>query len=619
MGFSMNAELHQELSGKIKSLKEITAQLSLQSLVNFVCSSQSDFNFKKSRDLTSPFRQGSYLLGLMMSQSEPDNPILLDEDLHKNICDLLNDIFNYYAFSYFFIDKKDEIKVRQTGVVMSAFIHYFFTGKNFNSSQIKDWILFWFDDFSADLSDRAGFSIEDILKFGGVMESSIKESFDIKKSDYEELDKIRRNFIEACENDISKFQEEIERIRSNSDYMERVSCFFNGLDGTYAIDKNIIINKLGFEVFDKLISVFGMQRGQGEEIFYITDRNPVSYKSIIMDGDFIYFLANNSFYESAITYLEEFFYKKHPNSQKNTQKRDKKLEVKVVEVFKKIITNEALFIESAFENKNSTNEHDLVIVDGKTILIVEAKASPPKEPMRDIEKAFPRIRDHFKSASGLQKAYEQAVFLRNRVFNEKKVDLYDRKGNFVYQISSDDIEDVFCICVTRDDFGALGCNLEYLLDKANDSDYPWVIDVANLECMIQGFIHLGKTNSDLYDYIKDRVKLHGKIISMDELEYAGAFLKYEGGLKGFVEAKADFIQLDIEESDIFDDIYFSSLEGEVYNLKKEKLDLQEFRISNFLKPNEIKIKSNEMKGNLKKTALRKNKQQKSARKNNRKK
>ena len=59
--------------------------------------------------------------------------------------------------------------------------------------------------------------------------------------------------------------------------------------------------------------------------------------------------------------------------------------------------------------------------------------------------------------------------------------------------------------------------------------------------------------------------MHGKVFGVDELEYAGAFLKY-GGLEYFIKAKADLVSLDPSESAIFDEIYFAEIENRKYEL-----------------------------------------------------
>lgn len=319
--------------------------------------------------------------------------------------------------------------------------------------------------------------------------------------------------------------------------------------------------------------MLGLERGSVEEITYLTDKNPVAFKSLFVENEKIYYVVNNLFFISIINFLENFLYKQVKTSQKIIQDRDKKLESRTTILFKQICGPEAIFYESVFENAKSRNEHDLVIFDQGVLLIVEAKASPPKEPMRDADKAFIKIRDHFKSSSGLQKAFEQANGLKKHILKEKKLDLFNKKGKKLDTISLEQIKTIHTICVTRDDFGALGCNLDYLLDKSDDENYPWVIDIANLDSIIKAWKILDLKNIDFYDFLSQRTQLHNKVLSMDELEYVGAFLRYTGGLQGFIDAKADYIPLAMEEGDIFDEIYFCSLEGKKFELKKIPLSL----------------------------------------------
>lgn len=197
--------------------------------------------------------------------------------------------------------------------------------------------------------------------------------------------------------------------------------------------------------------------------------------------------------------------------------------------------------------------------------------------MRDAEKAFIKIRDHFKSNAGLQKAFEQANSLKNRVLEDQKLTLFTKKGKLLIEIPLVEIKVIHTVCVTRDDFGALGCNLDYLLNKQKDESYPWVIDIANLDSIVQAWDHLELHYSDFYEFLSQRNQLHNKVVSMDELEYVGAYLKYQDGLKGFISAKADYIPLSMDDADIFDEIYFKTLADEKYELKKVPLSLHPIR------------------------------------------
>ncbi|TPR85895.1 hypothetical protein FJV16_13925 [Acinetobacter baumannii] len=546
----MKPELHAELLKKIEELKELVEKISLEFLINFINKRQFEFNHGRSKVLSSPFQQGTYLLGLAASQKEPENPIEFSKSIEEKICSLLNSIFNLYTFNYFDIDQNNgNNKIKE--IAMSAFIHYFFTSKTLDSHQIKEWILFWFKDYSQIVKEYYNFTVEDLIDFSFLLEEEIQ------------------NNVEEGRNELIK----IKKISNKIEYQERTKNFFENSLKVFSIEKSKILQKMSSDKVESILSTFALKRGEAEEITYITDKNPISFKSLFVQDERVYYVVNNSFFISIINLLEVFLYKQVKNSQKIIQERDNKLEVRTSALFKEICSPDAIFYESIFENANSRNEHDLVIYDKGILLIVEAKASPPKEPMRDADKAFIKIRDHFKSSSGLQKAFEQANGLKKHILKEKKLDLFNKKGKILATISLDEIKTIHTICVTRDDFGALGCNLNYLLDKSTDDTYPWVIDIANLDSIVKAWKHLNLKNIDFYHFLSQRTQLHNKVLSMDELEYVGAFLKYKGGLQGFIDAKADYIPLAMEEGDIFDEIYFCSLEGKKFELKKIPLSL----------------------------------------------
>lgn len=550
---------------------------------------QFEFNHGKSTTLSSPFQQGTYLLGLAASQEEPTNPTEFNGHLDKKISKLLNRIFSFYTLNYFDVDKNNENDKQTKLVVMSAFIHYFFTSKTLNSHQIKEWIFFWFNDYSTILQENYKFSVEDLLSFSTLLEDGIQSNFDEGKKEIQLLDLYRQRFLEKCDEDIDNFPLEMQRIKDDRELQERMKNFFENSLKVFSVPISKMSDKFESETLNNILNVFSLKRGDAEEIIYLTDKNPIQFKSLFIYEDRIYYVANNSFFIAIINFLENFLYKEVKSAQKNIQNRDKKLESKTTELFKRLCSSNAEFYESAFQNANSTNEHDLVIYDNGVLLIVEAKASPPKEPMRDAEKAFIKIRDHFKSSAGLQKAFDQANSLKNRVLEDQKLTLFTKKGKLLIEIPLVEIKVIHTICVTRDDFGALGCNLDYLLDKQEGESYPWVIDIANLDSIVHAWDHLELNYSDFYEFLSQRNQLHTKVVSMDELEYVGAYLKYQGGLKGFISAKADYIPLSMEDADIFDKIYFKTLADEKYELKKVPLSLHRIKREDFFGTKENKI------------------------------
>ena len=118
------------------------------------------------------------------------------------------------------------------------------------------------------------------------------------------------------------------------------------------------------------------------------------------------------------------------------------------------------------------------------MFVVEAKAAPLGVPFRDTEKAFTRLRRDFRADGGVQKSYDQANRIRRAVLNGGAVSLYDGKGVLLRQISRVDIDEVFCICVTADDYGALATDLSLLLEKTSDEAYPWAVNVFDLQALV---------------------------------------------------------------------------------------------------------------------------------------
>lgn len=605
----MKADLHERLILDISKLKKITLTLSFESLINFVSTHQNSFNSYKSLGLDSPFQQGTYLLGIASSQEEPASPVAISDNCEKNICKLLNDIFNAYAFNYF-------EKGQNNLVVMSVFIHYFFTTMTFNSTQTKEWIKFWFLEYSKVILREYGFNVEDLLELGEVLENEIQKNISKKREVIDEIELSRQEFLKQCDISIDNYDIEIKKIRNNKSLQDKASSIFEKIEQMYSVEYSDILKRFDKEKLDKILALFSLERGSSKEITYITDENPIASQPLLLINNRIYFVINNSFYISIINFLEKELYKKNKQSQKLVKNRDKKLESKSVDVIRSICSSDAKLFESAYENENSTNEHDLVVYDRGTILIVEAKASPPREPMRDTDKAYNKLKDHFRSDSGIQKGFTQARSLERRIRDEMRIKLYDKKGKVIFEKPINNINSIYKICITRNDFGALGCNLNYLLEKDDEESYPWVIDIANLEAMSTVWNYLELESNNFYEYIDSRIKLHGKVVGIDELEYVGAYLSYEGGLNGFLTAKADFISLDMSHADIFDDIYLSNLRGQKYILKKKPFDFVSF--NSLQNTEEIAVNSAIYSNNKKLTRKSKNRQQRKSRKNNRK-
>jgi len=270
-----------------------------------------------------------------------------------------------------------------------------------------------------------------------------------------------------------------------------------------------------------------------------------------------------------------------------------------------------------YETADLHNEHDTIIVSGRNLYLIEAKASPPIEPFRDPERAYTRIKRHFHSSRGIQKGFEQAERIRQKLASGVEVSLYDKKSNLTLSLKAEDFDNIFSICLTRDDYGPLATNLNLLLEKDKGTPYPWVVNELDLESLVQGYKHLGLGEDNLVVYLNDRIQLHGKLFGTDELEYVGFSLKHSG-LKEVIKIEADMIFLSPDYSDIFDEIYLSEKAGEKVALDVTKPVLMDPKKGLFGRNDNSATSSSNKGRNSSKKKKNKSKMAKQSRKKNRK-
>lgn len=573
----MNSNLHKRLLSEVDKLKKLTAELSLQELTSFVTTQQRNFNHGRGgQNLGSPLKQGMYLLALASSQPEPITPKPLDEGRHVQLIRRLESIFQNYGLAYFPTEQEYAVGLsaewhRQREIAMPAFMHYFMAGFKASSEQIKEWINTCFAGFEKETVEAFGMSHIDLLRVASFIESVIEANANPVVDAVQAIEALRQQFLREI-SEGANLQEAVARVRNQPELRARIKAFERGSTMLFEVKRQQLLDEFGVETTNSLMQHFVTVRGAAAAITYITESNPIIDRPLLTaDGERIFYLVNNAFYQGIIEKLESHL-TQGPSAARYFKERDRRLEQMARKHLQKIFPDTAQFYESAFDRPDSHGEHDLVIVHGANVYIVEAKASPPKEPLRDPSKAALRIRDHFRGRNGIQKAYDQANALRARLLNSASSPLYDKKGNLLTELHREQIENIYCICVTRDDFGPVATNLALMLEKDPDVPYPWVVCVTDLEYLVDAIVHLGQSVETLDTYLAQRPLLHGKVMGTDELEYFGAFLRH-GGLHDYIAAQADFIPMDITESDILDDIHKCIQNGEPYELNVEPANL----------------------------------------------
>jgi antitoxin (DNA-binding transcriptional repressor) of toxin-antitoxin stability system len=243
------------------------------------------------------------------------------------------------------------------------------------------------------------------------------------------------------------------------------------------------------------------------------------------------------------------------------------------------LTPQAGVWSEVFETPDSQYEHDVIAVDEGLCIVAEAKAAPPVEPFRDPDKAFVRLRDAFRADTGIQKAYQQANRVVRRLKAGDTVPLYDAGGREVARLSPDQSRLTIAICVTRDNFGPLATNLALLLEKDQADSYPWAVNIIDLSNLAEAWSYFGWGPAELRRFLEQRILLHGKVFSDDELDYAGYFMRH-GSFESAIQARADLLQLNPDYSSLFDEIYrHLHLGGPPVDLKQSEPVLMDLKRS----------------------------------------
>ncbi|WP_369857677.1 hypothetical protein [Candidatus Thalassolituus haligoni] len=615
----MEEKLHTELIEKIEELKGLVKRFSTSSLLNTVAMELRKHSFpdQENSRLVSPAKQCFYLMGIMQQTEEPCEPQTLDEKSTSKLIDSLNEVFQLYALIFWpSEEEKDDLSEewhRCREVAMPAFLHYFNTSLMASVEQVANRINEGLLRFDQDITDHIGLSISSCLDICNLIAKLQQNKLDQLYLDAEKEKELRLGLLDAAASE-GWSEQRLKEETAKSEYSSFIPRFLEHMNNLFSFKTDELDHSQ--EEIEKFLTYFSLKRGAGIEFTYITEENPAESRPIIESNDSNYFCPSiNALFTSLLNQLETIVL----NSEKRDRflhHRDMLLEKSGEGLFLDLLKEEAIAYSGLYETANLHHEHDSIIVSGRNLFLVEAKASPPIEPFRDPEKSYTRIKRHFRSNRGIQKGFEQAERIRGQLAKGSEVSLYDGDSNLVLTLNPDDFDNVFSICLTRDDYGPLATNLNLLLEKSAEAPYPWVINQFDLESLVQGYKHLELKEEHLVTYLNERIQLHGKLFGTDELEYVGFGLKH-GGLKDVIEKDADLIFLSPDYSDIFDEIYLSEKSGEKVKIDVTRPILMDAREGIFGRKNNSKKNISTKSKNSKRK--NKNKIAKQSRKKNRRK
>ena len=504
-------------------------------------------------NLSSPMRQLYYLAGLCFSTNKRDGHVqYYNREKWNEIIILLNEIENEYIGSLIEFDENADAtewkKVRD--VAIPSFLSYFNQGPLNFEEQIINWVIDLFCNFDNILIEEYGLQTNDFILF------------------YESLDKVVQNNFQG-------FTTNPELLRKNWDQYTNVE---SGMDDSlpdffkesipadylvmskYMIDhgmkdrfypEELVTKDLSLDKINKLLEIFSIKREERSFLYYTETNpgNPLYDFPILNLEDGIYQVfevkqvihAINSWIEKHVTATPE-------SLDKYLKVKGKLLENNIIELFKKFLGDEIKVIDSYYVNGC---EQDILIIWKDNVFIIEAKGYNIREPFRNPEKAFTRIKDDFKKSIGY--GYEQTFRVESIILEEKALLIQDNQGKTIETIDTSKLKNCFSIIVNLNSFGLIQNDLSYLLNIGDEDIYPWAVKYDDLEIFILTMIAQGTNPQRFIDFLLFREELHGKITCSDELEICGGFLTKQFNLKRIKYANS--LRTFPEFGDIFDQQY----------------------------------------------------------------
>lgn len=556
----MSEKLQTELEKKIDELKVFISNFDSESVLGWIANDLSLqyvgkdlFNDTK---LSSPYKQYMYLIGLIISTDEDSCIVSEEEDMAK-AKKLLEEIANLHVLLFFPTEEELEsdalnqswYKARQ--VSMPVFLNYFNTTiLNYEEQQIGR-IKKWFTSYNDFFKSNFNFSVDELLDIYNYIVIDLRDSLEKTQQLVRLIDIERNRFLEGIAKGISISEA---KKMVNASVVEQ---FYYHISNRYRISISQLEEKFESEVIESFLNIFSIKR-EKRAFKYYTEENPFELSPLLRKGNDYLFCP---VHKQLLNAIFNFLYKELEKSDKRDKfykKRDMEAEKEAEELLKNIFGNEGRYFSSIFETKDSNHEHDLFVMYKDILVIGEVKASKIKEPFRNPDKAYQRIKRDFKSDRGIQKAYDQGLKLKQLILSQEKTTLYDQQGNEVVNINRMDYKNIYIFCITAENYSILATQLSLLLEKPKDELYPWVCNLYDLENIYNAFKYKKWGVNKFLQYIDERTALHENLFTTDELEICGFYLN-EGSLNSIKShmVKNDGIFLCTSDmSNIFDDIYY---------------------------------------------------------------
>jgi len=311
------------------------------------------------------------------------------------------------------------------------------------------------------------------------------------------------------------------------------------------------------EKVDKFLKVFSSEISHRNDFNFYTDLNPLEIAPILQVADNKYLhICQKQIPIAVYRFLYNHILQVDKNHFDKIRKhRERSLESKVKNIFRNFFPkSESYFYENYYIQNNF--EQDLLILNKGTALIIETKASKLREPFRNIEKAIVRLKEDFKDS--IQYGYDQCQRVEKYFQAGKKFTIRDKNQNALFTVNPRKYHSVFSIVVTLERFGSLQTDLNLLLERKNNQNFPWSVYIDDLETFLLSITKvMSNPQGKFCHFLRQRQLLHGRVYSIDELDICGYYLNSPEKFNSIVSRSDSMAFFSPEMQGIFDDIYYA--------------------------------------------------------------
>lgn len=474
--------------------------------------------------LSSPLRQ-LYFLGGLFITTDPieDYELQYTNEQWDKIVELLSDIEQEYNMLFF--PKEGEVidenwrKVRE--VAMPSFLSYF----NQGSLNYEEQTINWVNDLYSQLDDiielETGLKTEHFIELYNNLDKLVQTNFQSHSTEGKPL---RKDWDKYARLQIGTVEGVPDFIKEMGEKRRPLFTFVadHGIINRFYAEE-LVSDKLTIDQVNDVLTLLSCGRNNSDFLYYTATKpgNPLYEKPIIsLEKNMYQVFEVKQVIHAIENLLESLCTKTKENTIKYVAKKGKLLEQKIIDFFGEFFKKDYEVFQSYYIEGC---EQDILILWKEYAFIIEAKGYKLREPLRDPNKAFVRIKDDFKNCIGY--AYEQTSRVEQKFVDQVPLKIEDKNGNLIKEIDTKQYENGdFSIIVNIKSFGQIQNDLSTLLELKEDSAYPWVVRLDDLEVFLLTLIAKRKTPMDFVNFLITREDLHGRLFCSDELEVCGGYI-----------------------------------------------------------------------------------------------